>query len=80
MDEQKRIEQLRKELERYSIEYYINDAPSVSDQEYDRLLEELIHLEEKHPELYDPNSPSQRIIGTVMEGFEKVQHSSLMLS
>lgn len=80
MNEEKRIEELRKELERYSIEYYINDAPTVSDQEYDRLLDELIHLEEKHPEMYDPNSPSQRIIGSVMEGFDKVQHSSLMLS
>lgn len=80
MDDKQRIEQLRKELEQYSIEYYINDAPTVSDQEYDRLLDELIHLEEKHPELYDANSPSQRIIGSVMEGFEKFTHTSMMLS
>ena len=80
MDEKQRIKDLREILEKYSIEYYVDDNPSVSDQEYDRLLEELIHLEEKHPEMYDANSPSQRIIGSVLDGFEKVQHSSLMLS
>lgn len=80
MDEKQRIKELRTILEKYSIEYYVNDDPSVSDQEYDRLLDELIHLEEKHPELYDANSPSQRIIGSVLDGFEKVQHSSMMLS
>ncbi len=80
MDEKQRIKELRTILEKYSIEYYVNDDPSVSDQEYDRLLDELIHLEEKHPELYDANSPSQRIIGRVLDGFEKVQHSSMMLS
>lgn len=80
MTEEKRIEQLRKQLEKYAIEYYINDAPSVSDQEYDRLMQELIALEEKHPELYDPNSPSQRIIGSVLKGFEKVVHAQRMLS
>lgn len=80
MDEKQRIEELRLLLEKYSIEYYVNDDPSVSDQEYDRLLDELIHLEEKHPELYDANSPSQRIIGRVLDGFEKVEHSTMMLS
>lgn len=80
MSEQERIGQLRRLLEQYAIEYYINDAPSVSDFEYDRLMEELMHLEEKHPELYDANSPSQRIIGKVLEGFEKVEHKERMLS
>ena len=80
MDERKRIEELRELLEKYSLEYYVKDDPSVSDQEYDRLLEELIHLEDKHPEMYDANSPSQRIIGSVLDGFEKVQHTSMMLS
>ena len=78
--EEKRILELRQLLEQYSIEYYVYDAPSVSDQEYDRLLQELIALEEKHPELYDANSPSQRIIGQVLEGFEKVAHDQQMLS
>ena len=80
MNEENRILFLRKELEKYSIEYYVYDNPSVSDQEYDRLMQELMTLEEKHPEMYDANSPSQRIIGQVLEGFEKVRHGSQMLS
>lgn len=78
--EEKRILELRKQLEIYAREYYIEDAPSVSDQEYDRLMQELMDLEQKHPELYDANSPSQRIIGAVLDGFEKVRHSQQMLS
>ncbi len=80
MNEENRILFLRKELEKYSIEYYVYDNPSFSDQEYDRLMQELMALEEKHPEMYDANSPSQRIIGQVLEGFEKVRHDSQMLS
>lgn len=80
MNEENRILFLRKELEKYSIEYYVYDNPSISDQEYDRLMQELMALEEKHPEMYDANSPSQRIIGQVLEGFEKVRHDSQMLS
>lgn len=80
MNEENRILFLRKELEKYSIEYYVYDNPIVSDQEYDRLMQELMALEEKHPEMYDANSPSQRIIGQVLEGFEKVRHDSQMLS
>lgn len=80
MNEENRILFLRKELEKYSIEYYVYDNPSVSDQEYDRLMQELMTLEEKHPEMYYANSPSQRIIGQVLEGFEKVRHDSQMLS
>lgn len=80
MNEENRILFLRKELEKYSIEYYVYDNPSVSDQEYDRLMQELMALEEKRPEMYDANSPSQRIIGQVLEGFEKVRHDSQMLS
>lgn len=80
MNEENRILFLRRELEKYSIEYYVYDNPSVLDQEYDRLMQELMALEEKHPEMYDANSPSQRIIGQVLEGFEKVRHDSQMLS
>lgn len=80
MNEENRILFLRRELEKYSIEYYVYDNPSVSDQEYDRLMQELMALEEKHPEMYDANSPSQRIIGQILEGFEKVRHDSQMLS
>lgn len=80
MDEISRLEELRKRLERYAREYYIDDRPSVPDSEYDRLMEELSDLEAKHPELYDPNSPTQRIIGKVLDGFEKVTHAQRMLS
>ena len=80
MNEENRIIELRKLLEKYSIEYYVNDNPSVSDQEYDRLMQELMSLEDKHPEMFDVNSPSQRIIGQVLDGFEKIPHQSQMLS
>lgn len=80
MNEENRILELRKLLEQYSIEYYVHDAPTVSDQEYDRLMQELMALEEEHPEMYDANSPSQRIIGQVLDGFEKVRHDTQMLS
>lgn len=80
MSELDRIQELRRLLEKYSLEYYVQDAPSVSDAEYDRLMDELIHLEKKHPEADDPNSPSRRIIGQVLDGFEKVVHERPMLS
>ena len=80
MDEIMRIKELRELLEKLSYEYYVLDHPSRSDQEYDRLMQELIALEEKHPEMADPNSPSQRVGGGVLEGFEKVEHRRMMLS
>lgn len=80
MDEIKRIAELRAELEKLSYEYYVLDRPSRSDQEYDRLMQELMALEEKHPEQFDPNSPTQRVGGGVLEGFEKVEHRRMMLS
>ncbi|MCF0259816.1 MAG: NAD-dependent DNA ligase LigA [Erysipelotrichaceae bacterium] len=80
MNETERIRQLRRELEQHSLAYYVYDNPSITDQEYDRLFEELSRLEEKHPELYDPNSVTQRIVGRVLDGFEKVEHAQRMLS
>lgn len=80
MSEQERILQLRKDLEKYAVEYYVHDQPSITDQEYDRLLEELQNLEEKHPEMADPNSPTQRVIGQILPGFEEAAHTSPMLS
>ncbi|MBD5423745.1 MAG: NAD-dependent DNA ligase LigA [Allobaculum sp.] len=74
------IQRLRQKLEQYSHEYYVLDQPSVSDFVYDNLLEQLQWLESQNPELYDPNSPTQRIIGRVLEGFEKVVHQRPMLS
>ena len=75
-----RINELRELLTKYNIEYYKNDAPSVSDYEYDRLMNELRELEKQFPEAYDPNSVTQRVGGFVSEGFEKVTHKRPMLS
>lgn len=73
MDEKARILDLRKELEKYSIEYYVYDNPSVTDQEYDRLMQELMALEEKHPEMQDANSPSQRIIDLYLRDLKRLR-------
>lgn len=75
-----RINELRDILRRLSREYYELDAPSVSDQEYDRYMQELIELENQYPEAYDPESPTQKVGGKVLEGFNKVAHKEVMLS
>ena len=80
MSEQERIQELRQLLNRYGYEYYVLDQPTADDAEYDRLMQELIRLEDKHPELFDPLSPTQRVGGAVLEGFEKVAHARPMLS
>ena len=69
-----RIEKLRKEIDRFRYEYHVLDQPEVSDEVYDSLMRELRALEEKHPELKSPDSPSQRIGGKPLEKFEKVRH------
>ncbi len=71
---------LRELLARYSYHYYVLDAPLVSDAEYDALLRQLQQLEQEHPELRTPDSPTQRVGGAVLEGFNKVQHPAPMLS
>ncbi len=75
-----RINELRDLLNKYGYEYYVLDHPSVSDYEYDRLMQELIDLETKNPEYYSPTSPSQRVGGVVLDGFEKIVHKKAMLS
>lgn len=75
-----RLLKLRKDLERYSHEYYTLNAPSISDYEYDRLFCELQKLEDEYPELDDPNSPTKRVGGVVLSNFEKVVHKQAMLS
>ncbi len=75
-----RIEELKSILEKYNYEYYVLDNPSVSDREYDRLMQELIMLEDKHPEYLTDDSPSQRVGGEVLEEFKKVTHEIPMLS
>ncbi|MDE5977413.1 MAG: NAD-dependent DNA ligase LigA [Turicibacter sp.] len=75
-----RVEELVKLLNQYNKEYYVLDKPSVSDREYDRLMQELIELETQYPELKTSTSPTTRIGGAVLEGFNKVQHEQPMLS
>ena len=75
-----RIDQLREEIERHNYCYYVLDEPAVPDAEYDRLMRELQALEEEHPELSSPDSPTQRVGGQPLEGFEPVRHETPMLS
>ncbi|MBS3973136.1 MAG: NAD-dependent DNA ligase LigA [Erysipelotrichia bacterium] len=75
-----RIQTLRALLHQYNHEYHVLDAPTISDAQYDALLQELILLEKDHPELFDASSPTQRVGGVVLEGFEKVTHQRSMLS
>ena len=80
MSDKDRVNELTKLLEQYNHEYYVLDNPSVSDAEYDRLINELILLEEKYPELKSPFSPTQRVGGKVLSEFEKITHKRSMLS
>ncbi|MBI3681374.1 MAG: NAD-dependent DNA ligase LigA [Acidobacteria bacterium] len=74
------IGKLRAELRRHEYLYYVLDQPEISDDEYDRMMRGLRELEQKHPELITPDSPTQRVGGKPREGFVKVRHSSSMLS
>ncbi|HEV2952630.1 MAG TPA: NAD-dependent DNA ligase LigA [Candidatus Dormibacteraeota bacterium] len=75
-----RAEDLRSQIRRHDHAYYVDDNPSVSDAEYDRLFLELRRIEEEHPDLVTPDSPTQRVGGEVGEQFQKVRHGSPMLS
>ena len=75
-----RIRELQKLLTRYNYEYHVEDNPSIPDSEYDKLLHELIELEGKYPEYKTDTSPTVRVGGEILSGFEKVEHSSPMLS
>jgi DNA ligase (NAD+) len=74
------IEKLRDEIRRHDELYYVANAPEIADREYDQLLEALQKLEEAHPELITPDSPTQRVGGRPAEGFPEVVHSRQMLS
>lgn len=76
----RRIEELRKEIEFHNYRYYVLDSPVISDAEYDRLYRELLELEEAHPEFITPDSPTRRVGGEPMEGFERVTHPTPILS
>ncbi|MGJ7019344.1 DNA ligase (NAD+) [Streptomyces griseorubens] len=71
---------LAEQIEEHRFRYYVNDAPVISDAEFDRLLRELEELEERHPELRTPESPTQKVAGAYETEFTSVQHRSRMLS
>ena len=77
-DAKKRVAELSKLLEYHSKKYYVDDAPEISDYEYDKLFYELVALEEEYPSLASPNSPTKRVGGKALDKFEKVTHAVKM--
>ncbi|AIS61199.1 NAD-dependent DNA ligase LigA [Listeria ivanovii] len=80
MADKKRYEELINILDQYSYDYYVIDNPTVEDAEYDQKMQELLQIEAAHPEWVTPESPSNRVGGEVLEGFQKVAHDTPMLS
>jgi DNA ligase (NAD+) len=76
----KRVAALRDEIRRHDHLYYVRDAPEIADEAYDALFAELRALEEKHPDLVTPDSPTQRVAGAPLEGFPTIEHAAPMLS
>ena len=72
MDEIKRIKQLRQELHEHNYRYYVLNQPTIGDQDFDFLMHELQDLEAKHPEMADPNSPTQRVGSDLNAEFRQV--------
>ena len=79
-DIEKRIDWLRKEINRHNAKYYVDNKPEISDQEYDALMDELKKLEDAHPELVVPDSPTQKVGGQVLKEFKTIEHRVPMLS
>ncbi|CAM3862385.1 NAD-dependent DNA ligase LigA [Aeromicrobium ponti] len=77
---EKKVKDLHNLLNQYNYEYHVLDQPSVPDAEYDRLMRDLIELEDQFPELKTEDSPTQRVGGEILAMFEKVEHQSQMLS
>jgi DNA ligase (NAD+) len=75
-----RIDELRARIRHHEEQYYVHDAPEITDAEFDDLMKELTALEREHPELVTPDSPTQRVGGRVAEGFQTVEHAAPMLS
>ena len=80
MNTKERIDFLRKELAGHNHSYYVLDTPSISDFEFDKLLQELVKLEDENTEYFDATSPTQRVGGGVIDGFKTVAHKYRMLS
>ncbi len=77
---EQQIDNLRQEIREHDRRYYVDAAPTISDREYDKLLAELKELEQSHPELVMPDSPTQRVAGEPIEGFRTVAHARPMMS
>ncbi|MCQ2256131.1 MAG: NAD-dependent DNA ligase LigA, partial [Bacteroidaceae bacterium] len=77
---QNEILALRQQLHEHNHNYYVNNAPTISDKEFDDLMRRLQELEAQHPEMYDPNSPTQRVGSDLQEGFTQREHKYPMLS
>jgi DNA ligase (NAD+) len=75
-----RIQELKSKINQYSHEYYVMDQPTVPDAEYDRLFRELLTLETQNPQYIDAHSPTQRVGGTLLDGFSEITHKVPMLS
>ena len=80
MDEKQRILQLRQELHEHNYRYYVLNQPTIGDQEFDFMMHELQELEARHPEMADPNSPTQRVGSDISTEFRQVAHRYPMLS
>jgi len=80
MELRQRIEELRRVIEHHNYCYYVLDAPEITDAEYDALMRELQSLEEAHPELITPDSPTQRVGGELLAAFATVEHPVPLLS
>ena len=80
MEIKQRMEEIESLLNKYNYEYYVLDRPSVEDSEYDRLMQELLSLEEAHPELKSKTSPTTRVGSQVVTSFDKIEHQRPMLS
>jgi len=78
--EESRIVELRELLHKYNYEYYVLNQSSISDYQFDALMNELIELEKKNPSMYDENSPTNRVGGMVVEDFNKIEHRTPMMS
>ncbi len=76
----KQIEDLRQQIEHHNYKYYVEAAPEISDREFDGLMQRLQKLEEQHPELVTPDSPTQRVGGQPIKGFRPIRHRVPMLS
>jgi DNA ligase (NAD+) len=77
---EKRVRELAREIHEHDRRYYALDRPTISDAQYDRLVRELIELEQQYPDLRQPDSPTQRVGSAMREGFKKVRHQAPMLS